>query len=154
MLSGTSVSKFREKLPAWQGYNNRLPWWLRWQVIPKRLCTCTELRDVILTQGTNQTQPLRDKSNTSCQLISYATHLQYLKWLIFAIFTAGKFRILAFLVTILCCISETVTRRLKTCNVKHFKRPCLQGKQFLTVDAGIQSQGSSGVIRGTKYEAG
>ena len=35
-------------------------------------------------------QPLRDKSNTSCQFLPYVTHLQYLKLLLFAIFTAGK----------------------------------------------------------------
>jgi len=30
----------------------------------------------------------------------------------------------------------------------------LQGKQFLTADAGIQFQSSWGFIRGAKYEAG
>jgi hypothetical protein len=107
-----------------------------------------------LTQGTIQTQPLHDKSNTSCQFISYATHSQYLKLLIIAIFTAGKFRILTLLLIILYSTSERVTTGLQTCNIKHFKRPCLQGKYLLTADAGIQSQGSSGVIRGTKYDAG
>ena len=107
-----------------------------------------------LTRDTNKTQPLRDKLNTNCQFISYATHLQYLKLLIFAIFTEGKYRILVFLVIILCSTSKTVTTRLQTCNVKHFKRPCLQGKYFLMADAGIQSQGSSGVIRGAKYDSG
>ena len=32
--------------------------------------------------------------------------------------------------------------------VKRFQEPCLQDKQLLTAEAGIQSQCSSGVIRG------